>query len=166
MLLFKHSKSKNPVCCRVHIHIRYTPGWPSPGRDVAAVLWCVVFSLCFAAVGVSFCFCCCILPVKYCFYYVSLLICCQYIEKMWYFGVSFDQMVNFQVMDAQTLAQNNPSNTTKKSYILCPIPSVLLSDIHLAKHPATCTAASHTLQMVPLILNDNFWRFWIKLKVT
>ena len=30
VLLFKHTKSKNLVCCRVCIHIRYTPQWPSP----------------------------------------------------------------------------------------------------------------------------------------
>jgi hypothetical protein len=30
VLLFKHTKSKTLVCCRVCIHIRYTPRWSSP----------------------------------------------------------------------------------------------------------------------------------------
>ena len=30
VLLFKHTKSKTLVCCRVCIHIRYIPWWPLP----------------------------------------------------------------------------------------------------------------------------------------
>ena len=30
VLLFKHTKSKTLVCCRVYIHIRYIPWWPLP----------------------------------------------------------------------------------------------------------------------------------------
>ena len=106
------------MCCRVHIHIRYTPTRPSPGLDVAVDLWSVVFSRCFAVGFVFFVCWCCILLIKYCFCYTSLLICWQYIGKLYKNQSEIEQVFIYLGLDVQNTKAIQSQITPKRKALL------------------------------------------------